>query len=450
MRIIVIGAGEVGFEIARILSREQNDVVVIDVDEGAIEHVKEKLDALTIKGNATSATVLEQADIRRAGMLIAVTAIDEVNLIACMMASRLGVPTTIARVRSDEFVHEGSILRAHDLGINMIIHPEESAAEEIGRLIRRAGASDVLSFCEDRLQLVGMRVHGASALIGKSMVEISKDHGDHPFRVMSIIRGVRTIMPTGADVIRENDQVFVLAASRDMRYVVRAMGHDDRRFRNVMILGGSRVGARVAEELAGLGDLHIKLIDPDPIRCEELAGRLPGVLVLRGSGTDIDLLAQEGLSEMDAFVAVTDDEESNLVTCLLAKHLGVRKTVALLSKGAYIPISNTIGLDAAVSTKLAVSREVMRFLRGKHVLSVATVLGLDAEILELTVDERSPITAKPLSNLKMPKGMLVGARLHDDHLEVATGKTHIEAGDRMVMFVLPHLTDEAIRLVTQK
>jgi trk system potassium uptake protein TrkA len=212
-----------------------------------------------------------------------------------------------------------------------------------------------------------------------------------------------------------------------------------------MILGGSRVGAGIARRLSDQGR-RIKLIEPDPEIAEELAEQLSDVLVINGDSTDIDLLVREGLGEMDAFVAVTDDEESNLVTCLMAKHLGVYKTVGLLSKAAYIPISQAIGLDAAVSKKLAVSREVRRYLRGKHVLSVATVHGLDAEILEIVATPRSAVTREALKDLSLPKGVLIGAVEHEDGIEIATGSTHIEAGDRAIVFVLPEQVEKVEQL----
>jgi trk system potassium uptake protein TrkA len=210
-----------------------------------------------------------------------------------------------------------------------------------------------------------------------------------------------------------------------------------------MILGGTRVGATVARQLGRQGTKRIKLIEPKRERAEELAEELPNTMVLHGDPTDIDLLVQEGLGEMDAFAAVTNDQESNLVTCLMAKHLGVYKTVAQLSKAAYVPISQAIGLDAAVSKKLAVAREVRRYLRGTHVLSVATVQGLDAEILEIEARPRSPVTLDPLRDLDLPSGVLVGAVEHNGTTEIATGTTHIQAGDRVIVFVLPQQVEAA-------
>ena len=438
MRVIVIGAGEVGFDVARILSLEEHDVVVVDVDAEALESVRERLDVLTIQGSGTSADVLADCGVRQADLMIAVTTVDEVNVIACMLADRLGVPTTVARVRSDELTRAKAVLKAVDFGIDLIIQPEESAAAEIARLIRRASATDVLPFADERLQLVGVRIGADSPVVGKTLQNLSLENPRITFRVMAIARGVRTLLPGGNERIQKGDQVFVMTRSKDLSHVTKALGKSEDRIQNVMILGGASIGEKIARHFKEEKNKRIKLIEPDREVAERIAEELPNVLVIHGDAGDIDLLVTEGMGEMDAFVAVTDDEESNLVTCLIAKHLGVQKTVALLSKGAYIPLSHSIGLDAAVSKKLAVSREILRFLRGKHVRSVATVHGLDAEILEIEAKPRSPVTKKKLVDLKLPEGMLVSAVMNGKQVEIATGETTIYPGDRAIVFVLPN------------
>jgi len=446
MKAIVVGAGEVGFDVARLLAMEKHDVTVIDVNEEALQLVQNRLDVLTIHGSGTSADVLSDCGVRQSDILIAVTTIDEVNLISCMMANRLGVGTTVARVRSDVISQTQSIIKAKDFDIDILIHPEESTAEEVTRLIFRANATDVLTFANGRLNVVGMRIDATSPVIGVSIADLASSIPQYPFRIVGISRGIRTILPRGNERLQKNDQVFVLARPKHIPHVSSALGKSEQRIQNVMILGGTRVGALVASQLGKRKFKSIKIVEPDRERAEKIANDFPNVLVIHGDASDIDLLVMEGLAEMDAFVAVTDDEESNLVACLIAKHLGVQKTVALLSKPTYVPISQAIGLDAAVSKKLAISREILHFLRGKHVLSVATVHGLDVEILEIEARRKSFMTKKPLAELDVPLEMILGAVLRGKDLEIATGKTKIEPGDRVIVFVRSPFIPKAEKL----
>ncbi len=446
MRVIVIGAGEVGYDVARMLSKKQHDVVVIDIDAEALQSVEDRLDVMTILGNGTSASVLEKAGVARADLMVAVAAIDEVNVIACMMADRLGVKTTVARIRSGELTVEDGVVSTKDFGINLVIHPEDSASAEIVRLIKRSSATDVISFCDERLQIIGMRLDVLSPVLEMDLDTLVESNPTIPFRIVAIARGIRTIVPTGKDKLRYNDQVFVVARPKNVPQIIKMMGKKEGKLHEVMILGGGAIGEKVAAQLSKLKTKKVKLIEPNAAEAERLAERLDNVLVLKGQGTDIDLLATEGLAEMDAFVAVQDDEESNLVTCLLAKHLGVKKTVALLSKGAYIPISQSIGLDAAVNAKLAVSQEILQYLRGKHVLSVASIPGIDAEMLEIIAQPGSRIVGKPLNDVKIPRGILVGAKFDGKKAQIATGDTVIEAGSSAYVFVMQDKIREAEKL----
>ncbi len=447
MYIIVIGAGEVGFDVARQLSREGHEVTVVDIDPDKLIRVRERLDVMTIQGSGTSADVLEEAGIRRANLLLAVTSIDEVNLISCMMAHRLGVPIKVARVRSGEFTRLNPVLRAEDLGIDLLIHPEETTAQEIVLLIRRASATDVLSFADGKLQLVGLRLDADAPVIHRRLMDLMKEHAHLTFRVMVIQRGGRTILPRGDDIFRPRDQVFVLAYTSDLPEVLRLFGKSEVQMRFIMILGGTPIGAKVALLLSQMRGMRVKLIEPDRVRAEKLAETLSNILVLHGDPTDIDLLVTEGLGETDAFIAVTHDEESNLVTCLLAKHLGVKKTIAQVSKPGYVPLSQTIGLDAAVNVKLAVSRAILHFLRGRLVESVATIPGVDAEVVELKVEGGAYLDGKVVREVALPRGALLGAVIRNGSVEIVTGTTRIQAGDRLLVFVMPDRLPEIRKLV---
>jgi trk system potassium uptake protein len=447
MRIIVIGAGDVGYDIARLLSAEVHDVTIIDQDAGRLQGVQDRLDVRTVQGSGTAADVLAGAGAAKADLLIAVTAVDEVNLIACMLADRMGTRTTIARVRSSEFTRMKSVLQPKDFGIGHVIHPEESAAGEIVRLVRRASATDVQPFAGGRAQLLGLRITASSPVVNLTLQEITSRIPHGHFRVVGIVRGMRTILPKGGETLRKGDHIFILGFSEEMQKIVAGFVAEDHRLIDIMILGGGRVGSRVALHLSREKNRRIKVIEASRPRAEKLAEMLGNALVIHGDPTDVDLLTVEGIGEMDAVLAVTDDEESNLVMCLLAKHLGVKKTVALLSKPAYVPIGERIGLDAAVNVKQSVAREVLRFLRGENVMSVATVHGLDAEALEMTVPADSPLVGQRLMDVPLPDGILFGLIASASHLEVARGDSIIRAGDDVTAFVLPRRLADLRRLM---
>jgi trk system potassium uptake protein len=442
MYTIIIGAGDVGFDVARLLSLQKHSVTVVDLDADRIAAVGEALDVMTVLGSGTSAVVLERAGVRKADLVVAVTDIDEVNLISAMVATRVGRdPVTIARVRTTDLTTADGALAMADFGVDLLIQPEDSTAAEIVALLRRAAASDVIELADGRLQLIGLRIDADNPLIGVTIEALARGADHLVFRVMGIVRGGRTIVPRGDARLLRDDQIFVLVDTGQVPQVTHIFGKSGSRLESIMILGGSRVAGRVVARLLESGRkkerVKIILVEPDAARAARLAEELDGVLVLHGEVSDIDLLAREGIGEMDAVVAVTPDEETNLVSCLLAKHLGVRKTVAMLSKSAYIPISRAIGLDAAVSQKLAVTREVMRYLRGKNVTSVTTVLGLDAEVLELSPEADAPVLRARLADLKLPDGVLVAAIIRGGAVEIATGKSRIRPGDQVIVFVLP-------------
>lgn len=448
MKIVIIGAGEIGYDLASVLSAEKHDVTVMDREKECLARVSDSLDVLTIEGNATSVKDLVNSKVGDADILISVTSIDEVNMISGMIGKRLGAKMVIARIRSDEFSDEDSPLTPSDLGIDVMIHPELSAAHEIAQLLKRSSASDVINLAEGRMQLIGIRLEKDSPLIGKSLVNYATSHPDLTFRVVAIGRRGRTIIPNGSIKLQNYDQIFILAETDDINEVVKTTGKKETELNTVMIAGGSGMGAMIARLLCSDNskDWSVKLIEPDYETAEELAIELKDVMVLNGNPTDPDLLVTEGINEMDAFIAVTDDEESNIISCLMAKHLEVKKTVALVSKPDFIPLAQTIGLDAVINKKVAASNEIHRYVRRGTVISVTELRGIKAEVIELQANKESKITRKPIKKLKLPEGCVVGGVLCNGSVEIATGETLIKANDRVIIFCLPSAVDKVTKL----
>ena len=448
MKIVIIGAGEIGYDLASVLSKEKHDVTVLDRERECLSKAADTLDVLTIEGNATSAKDLVKAGVEEADISISVTSVDEVNIISSMMSKRLGSKMVIARVRSDEFSHSNAPLSPADLGIDVMIHPELSAAKEITHLLKRSAASDVINLAENRMQLIGIRLERNSPLIGKSLIDYAKEYIDITFRVVAIGRRGLTLIPKGPVKMQAFDQIFVLAKTDDIPRIVETTGKKETELNRIMIAGGSAIGAMIARQLCTdeSKNWSIKLIEPEYDVAEELAIELRNAMILHGNPTDPDLLATEGISDMDAFIAVTDDEESNIISCLMAKHLDVKKTVALVSKPDFIPLSQTIGLDAVINKKVAASNEIHRFVRKGRVISVTELRGIKAEVIELQSTQKSKVVGKAIKKLRLPDGCVIGGVLCDGAVEIATGETEIKPNDRVMVFCLPEAVDKVTQL----
>ncbi len=438
MKILIAGAGEVGFELGKVLSEEHHDVTVLDERQQCLQRVIENLDVLAIEGNATSPQALVSAGVKQADMMVAVTSVDEVNIIACMMAKRLGVTTAIARVRNDELSRTDSPITPSELGIDVLIHPEESAATEIHQLVKRAAASDIVTLAGGKLFLIGIRIEKDAEIIGYSLENLTRRYSSEDYRIVAITRKGRTIIPKGEDTIVAYDHIFVITKKKGIKLLADITGHKHDHIQHIMIAGGSNVGRILARKLCrDSKKWKIKLIEPDGQIADEIASELKGVLVLHGDPTDPNLLAIEGIHEMDAFISVTEDEESNLISALMAKHLEVKKTVSLVSKSQYIPLSQTIGLDAIVNVKASATDEIHRNIRQGTLLKVKALQGIDAEIIEIVASNHCKVLNKSIQNMELPEGMIIGAVQSNDHVEIATGTTVIQEGDRVIIFVQP-------------
>lgn len=431
-----MGVGEVGLHLAKLLSQERHDITVIDRDADRLARVREGLDVLTLQGNGARSKVLREAGASEADMLIAVTSIDEVNFTACTLAHRLGTKKMIIRLDEPELMFgEESAIQAEELGFDLVISPDVLAAREIVRLIRRSAATDVLEFADGKIQILGLKLDQDSPLINKKLSEITKDYTELPFRAVAISRGIRTIIPGADDVFKKGDQIFVVSKSEHVQEMLKRSGKDTARFENIMILGGSGIGRHVAEDLQD--DISVKLIESSKEESVQLANTLEKTMVIRGEGKDLDLLATEGIMDMDAYIAVTKDEEDNIISCLMAKHLGVKKTIAHVEKLDYIPLANTIGIDALVNKKLSAANEILKFVRKGQIVSVATLHGVDAEVIEMVAQKGSSVTKKALRDLKFPEGAIIGCVIHKGNVTIPVGSTRIVAEDRIVVFTLP-------------
>ncbi|HHY36174.1 MAG TPA: Trk system potassium transporter TrkA [Firmicutes bacterium] len=438
MQVIVIGAGDVGYEIASRLSRDNHDVVVIERDPDRAERVNNNLDVLVVQGNGASARVLEEAGIKKAELLIAVTGLDEYNIVACMLAKRYGVEITVARIRNQEYGAKTSVLSNEDLGIDLVIQPERVAAMEIVRLLKNPAATDVDFFAQRKVQMLGFRVDAEAPIVGKKLSQLSLN-----VLIGAIARNGDVIIPGGDDIILANDTVFVIGKTGSMSEMGFLTGKSSERIRRVMIVGGGNIGYHVADMLQRYKDLGItvKLIEKREERCRELAEQLQDVLILKGSGTDLELLKEEGIEEIDAFVAVTGNDEVNIVSGLVAKHLGVRKVIVEVNQPTYAPVVDTLGLDQAVHPRLVTAGTILSLLRRKSVFSVSILKDDKVEVMELAIQPGFRAANKKLRSLKLPRGVLIGSICRGKEVIIPRGDDVLQPGDRVVIFARPEVAE---------
>jgi len=437
MRIVIVGAGEVGAHLARRLSSEGQDVVVIEANPDRATAISEQLDVIAIAGNGASLAMLEQAGIRRARMLLAVTSRDEVNVLACLAASRYEVEFKVARVSNAEFYAPGSVLSRDLLGIDLMINPERECAWDTFQLLNSAAATDLVPFGGGSIHLIGVRIRDGASIAGKTLAEIDQMTSEYHFTTVGIVRNGVTQIPTGLSRIEAGDQLFVLAPTNELSAIPPLAGYRDFRLRRVMIAGGSEEAVHLAHYLADAG-VEYTILDTDRRRCRELAEMLPEGLILNGDATDLELLEMEGVEAVDGFVAYTGQDEVNLLTSMLAKASGARKVISLIHRFEYVRLVTRVGIDAAVSARQATVSAILRYVRRGKVHSVATLKGIDAEALELDVGPNAAVAGKTLMEAEIPKGIaVVGAILRNGSVIMPRGRDVLESGDRVIVFALP-------------
>lgn len=435
MRILILGAGDVGLHLAQQLAHENHDVVVVEQDRERVRTTQDYLDALVIEGNGASLATLEQAGIERTDLLLAVTSHDEVNIMACLSAAQYDVPKRIARVSKPDYYDHTGILPPERLGVDLMINPERECALETYQLLQSAAAAEFAQFEGGLVQLVGVRVRPNAPVAGKRLMEIGREAKGARALVVAIARKGKTIIPTGSTRIEEGDQVFILGEPRDIPNVLPLAGYSRFDLKRVIIAGGSREAWFLAQMLEE-HKIGCTLIEADRARAVELAEELKRSLVLHGDATDLELLEMEAVGDADGFVAYTGSDETNLLSCLLAKNLGTPKVISLIERFNYIPLVSRVGVDAAVSPRLAAVNAILTHVRRGSVVAVATLKGTEAEGIEFNVSNSYPYAGIPLARVRLPEGSLIGAIIRGERVIIPGGEDSVRVGDRVIVFVL--------------
>lgn len=434
MKIIIVGAGEVGFNIASHLALENKDVLVIDEDPQAIRRVSESIDAQVINGSGSNPSVLEAAGIKDAEILLAVTNSDEINLVACLIANIISPATKkMARIRDAKYDEYHDTFREHAPHIDTIINPEIEVVKTIERLMSVPGAVEVDDFADGRVKFIGIYLDESAKLAGMKLSEISSKIGKPIPLIAAVIRDEELIIPGGDDKLIPGDLIYFISEENTFLDALAVFDKHVEPVSRILIVGGGQIGFRLATLLEE-NSVYTKIIEKDPTRCTRLADRLNKAVVLCGDGSDQGLLTEENIKDMDVVITVTNDEETNILVSLLAKQMGAKKTITRISKFSYFPLMSTIGLEQVVSARLSAVNSILQHIRRGKVLQAKAIKNEQAEVMEAVALETSDIVGKPIRKISLPKGALVTGIIREDDVIIPSGDSIIKPDDRIIIF----------------
>ncbi len=437
MTIIIAGAGKVGATLAEHLADEGHSVIIVDVSGNTLDRLSNQLDVMCVKGNCVSRDILLEAGARESDVLIAATGSDEINLLCCHIAHRVGVPYTAARVRGTEYVNDLDALRT-DLGISMLINPELTAAIEISRLLRFPSAANIDSFARGRVELMSFTVQEGDFLVGRTLASLASKIQGLPMLLCAVERGEDVFIPNGASLLAAGDRVSVAGTPSGIHQFFKLLGRQTHRIRDVFIIGGGRIAFYLLVQLERLG-MSCKVVEKGAERCRELAEEFPHSLIIHGDGTDPELLTEERMASSDAFIALTNRDEDNLIISLYAHQAGVSKVVAKSSRQNYTAIARSAGVESVVSPKLATAGLILRFIRGLQnskgtvMTALYRIAGGKAEAMEFLVSSATRNLKVPLKSLKLRKGVLIAVIVRNGTVIIPEGSTCLEQGDDVIV-----------------
>jgi trk system potassium uptake protein len=443
MNILIAGDSEITLHLARLLYDENHDITLF-CPESQLESVSQNFDVLTYTGDPTSLDDLKTAGINKMDLMISVYMDGRTNLLATLLGKNLGAKKCIAKVNETSYSIGESRQLFKSLGIDYVVCPEKIAAKEITNLINVTAATEIFDFTDKQLSLMLIRLEKGAKVLGKTLNQIAWENKGLNFRAVAIHRGAETIIPRGDDVFMENDLAYVVTRPDGIDYLLELGGKERFTINNIMIVGGGTVGTLTAKNLEK--DYKLKMVEIDPDRALRLADELRDTMIINGDAHDVALLEKENIKNMDAVIAVTNNSETNILTCLIAKKHGVKKTIALVENLNFIEISQNIGIDTIINKKLATASYIIRFTMKAEVISTKCLNGIDAEIFEFLVKAGSPITKKPIQKVKFPQAAIIGGIIRDNQGIIATGELQIQAGDKVVVFTLPEAFDPVDRM----
>ncbi|MGD2272315.1 MAG: Trk system potassium transporter TrkA [Desulfobacterales bacterium] len=450
MKIVIVGAGEVGFHIASRLAIENKDVVVIDKNADALRRVSDNLDVQVLQGSGSSPAILSEAGLKSADILLAVTDSDETNLVSCLVSNIIS-PTTkkLARLRDADFDAHYDHFRKHAPHIDTVINPEIEVVKTIDRLMKFPGAVDVAEFVDGRIKIVGVYLDNDARLAGARLVDLPAKTGDVRLLIAAVVREDKLIIPRGNDRLLPGDLVYFISEVEKLPDMLSIFDKHAQPPRRVLIIGGGRIGLRLASLLDN-EPIHCKIIEIQPDRCTLLAEKLNRVVVLCGDGSDQNLLAEENIQNVDMVITLTNDEETNILTSLLAKRMGAQKAITRISRFSYFNLMSTIGIELVVSSRLSAINSILQHIRKGKVISAVSIKGEQAEVMEAVALETSGIVDKPLKDISFPKDAMVAGIIRGSQIIIPSGDSVIMPNDRIIIFATQQAVPKVEKILAVK
>ncbi|MFW5793702.1 MAG: Trk system potassium transporter TrkA [Bacteroidota bacterium] len=435
MNILIAGDNEVALHLAKLFAMENHNTTLICPDKELLKVIETHSDLMTVVGDSTSRKTLLNANIKKSDLLISVLSDGRLNLLTSIMGKQLGAKLSIAKVDNYEYMETDCQLMYSDFGIDYLISSEKIVVKEITNLLKYTAAAEIFDFSDNQLFLMLIRLEKGAPVIGKSLDQIAKEHKKLDYRSVAIHRRSETIIPKGEDVFQENDMAYVVTKTGGIDHLLKLGGKERFEINNIMIIGGGSIGSQTARQLEK--QFNVKLFEMNKERSEYLTDMLQNTLIINGDARDINLLEDERIGSMDAFISVTNSSETNILTCLLARKYGVKKTIALVENLDYIEISQNIGIDTIINKKTAIASYIVRFTLKSQVLTTKCLTGIDAEVFEFVARAGSPVTKKPIKKLNFPDKAIIGGIVRDNKGYIAMGDFQIEENDKVVVFALP-------------
>ena len=438
MKIIIAGAGEVGFHLAKLLSFESQDITLIDNKKSNLNIAENQLDIKTIEGNSASISALKEANVENCDLVVSLTTSETTNFTTCFLSKQLGAKRTIARISNSEFIEGSQEIDFGSIGIDELISPESLATEEIKLLIHESAFNNSHDFEDGILKMMGVKLEKNAPFVGKTVMESASVYPGVHFMPIAIkkVGSDNTIIPRGDTVFDLGDQVYFITNHKGLTELYDLLGTEKQNIENIMILGAGRIGSKLARDLSSEG-LNVKIIEIDKEKANNLAEELNNVMMLNVDGRNVDLLVEENLENMDAFIATTGNSETNIMSCLMAKSKNIKKTIALVENMDYFNLSQSIGIDTLINKKLLAANDIFRFVRKGDVVELAKLNNMDAEIVEFNVSENSKVLNKKIVNLNFPREAIIGGVIRNDEGLIVLGDFEIQLGDRVLVCSSP-------------